>query len=39
MLITISYPGSHRHSMPGSTMDQAMVLLHGVGDMIPVTKF
>ena len=39
MLIPISYSGSYGHSAPGSTVYQAILLMHGSGDMISVTNF
>jgi hypothetical protein len=39
MLILIRYPGSHCHSTPEYAWYQAMVWMHGLGDLISVTNF
>ena len=39
MLIPIRYPGCYCHSTPGYTWIHAMVLMHGLGDLISVTQF
>jgi len=39
MLIPIRYPGSRHHSAPEYTWYQAMVWMHGLGDLILVTQF
>jgi len=39
MLILIRYPGSCHHSIPEYTWYQAMVWMHGLGDLISVTQF
>jgi hypothetical protein len=39
MLIPIRYSGSHCHAAPEYTWYHAMVMMHGLGDLILVTKF